>query len=106
MKTGDRVCWVETYVKYVVRVHKNEIYTIKAEWACQCGIKRFDVGIKVPYYCYGSICCSCSSKSDDGIAWPESKYFAPIEYNSATEELANKEIVKETLDIPIKEPVL
>ena len=55
---------------------------------------------------YLDIISSCGKNVNEGpVWWFKSSRFAPIEYNSATEELANKEIVKETLDVPIKEPL-
>lgn len=103
MKVGDRVvCVKSNYWEGNAGVIKGRVYVIENIISCSCGSISFDVGVSsITSF---TKCHKCGSL-DSYPAWLQSaSRFAPIQYNSATEELANKEIVKETSDIPIKEP--
>ena len=100
MKVGDRVVCVRTHsLRAVIKGKIYEIFNIYKS-PC-CGKIIYDVGISG----HGKTRCLCGKILGGAEWWIGSWLFRPIEYNSATEELANKEIVKETLDVPIKEPL-
>lgn len=97
------VCVKSNYWKGNPGVIKGCVYVIGNIVKCSCGGISFDVG--TPSVTNFVRCQDCGSL-DGYPAWLQAAFrFRPIEYNSATEELANKEIVKETLDVPIKEPL-
>lgn len=104
MKIGDRVVCVKAHTNPACRIKKGTIYTIRNAKQCSCGNIAFDVGI-IGTSSIGS-CNSCKGKYTKPIEiwWISARSFAPIQYNSAHDELLNKEIVEEKADIKIKEP--
>ena len=105
MKISDRVVCIRTIGNiFGVGIVKGQIYTIYNIHICPtCNAVYFDVGL--PDSPGSENCTKCHTTIGPCGVCADSRHFRPIEYNSATEELANKEIVKETSDIPIKEPV-
>ena len=106
MKVGDRVVCVETNnFRGYLGVKAGYIYVIQRIMTCKCGIVNFDIGTPV-IDIFPRTGCMCGREFMDRTAWwQKSSRFRPIVFNSATEELANKEIVEERSDAPIKEPV-
>jgi hypothetical protein len=104
MKVGDRVVCVKAHGNPECGVKKGAIYTIRDVKQCSCGSIAFDVGI-IGTSPLGS-CRLCKKRyfKSIGIWWISARSFAPITYNSAMDELLNKEIVEEKADIQIKEP--
>jgi hypothetical protein len=101
MKVGDRVVCVNA-AKFGNRLKKGAIYVINSMQKCSCGAINFDVGLKSSQFI---ICEDCGTFfTHNGCWWVHHSLFAPISYNSAHDELLNKEIVEEKADIKIKEP--
>ena len=105
MKVGDRVVCVKAHSDPECPLKVKSIYTIFNARKCKCGEVGFDVGIMLPPGYSLIECNKCGMVERTHIWTIRSRYFAPIQFNSATEELANKEIVEERSDAPIKEPV-
>ena len=106
MRVGESVvCIRDAGNPFGSRIFKGRIYLIHDTQECCCGHITIDVGVRNDRGL--QLCLGCGHESpNSSIVWCGPGNFRPIEYNSATEELANKEIVKETSDIPIKEPAL
>ena len=94
------VC-IKSHSDPLCALRKGLIYIIMDINKCECGVISFNVGI---INARTSIVCFCGESAETSIWWISSELFRPIQYNSATEELANKEIIEEKSDIPIKEP--
>ena len=104
MKVGDRVvCVNNASNSFGVGVVKGRVYTINDVLACECGRVYFDVGL--PDSVGKNLCLCGVILNNTQTVFVISTAFAPIQYNSAHDELLGKEIVKETSDIPVKEPV-
>ena len=103
MKVGDKVvCIKNASNSFGVGVVKGRVYTINDVSACECGRVFFDVGLPDSG---GINLCRCGViLNNSKTVFVISTVFAPIQYNSAHDELINKEIVKETSYIPVKEP--
>jgi hypothetical protein len=100
MKVGDNVICIQTCSNgFNESVFKGKIYTIYAIRNCPgCKKIQFDVGLRGVI---GSDKCLCgygSGKTD--ITWAVSTLFAPIQYDSAHDELLEK-IVEEKPDVLI-----
>ncbi len=106
MKTGEKIVCVRSHSARAVI--KGQIYTIIGLMECPgCKKVMFDVGVIAHFmvwYCGGPRGGCGVEINPHGIWWLDAILFAPIAYNSATEELANKEIVEEKSDIPVKIP--
>ena len=104
MQVGDRVVCIKTRTSSdgVAYIYKGRIYTILNEWICGCGDRNFNVGLSNVLKSGCDVCLVMTKIQ--GITWIDSRCFWPIQYNSATEKLANVEIIEEKSDIPIKEP--
>jgi hypothetical protein len=101
MEVGDRVVCVKSHKDPECPLKKGATYTILSIDICACGDISIDVGIKCPV----GVECYCGRMvAPFDIWWLNPKLFAPITYNSAHDELLNKEIVEEKADIKIKEP--
>ena len=104
MRVGERVVCVKAHQDSECPLKVNSIYYVLDMDVCKCKRIAFDVGIKLSLDWKGVRCRKCREIVYTNIWWISSHLFRPIQYNSATEELANKEIVEETSDIPVKEP--
>ena len=84
------------------RIIKGQVYHILGIWKCNCHT-YYDIGFNASRTFE---CVHCYDTIHDGIVYVPSKYFAPIQYNSAHDDLINKikETKEEKLDAPIKEP--
>ncbi len=105
MKVGDRVVCVGSHSNPRCPLRVGIIYMIMGCKECPtCGGVGYNVGIgTIPEHQWTR--CTCGARGAiDSVWWISSKLFRPIQYNSATEELANKKVVEEKSDIPIKEP--
>ncbi len=100
MKVGDNVVCVKTTYDRSPGAVKGRIYPILSREICKCGDISFDIGLTTPYI---MACDVCGLEIDDGIFWHDPANFRPISYNSAHDELLNKEIVDDKADIEITE---
>ena len=93
MKVGDRVVCVKVNPKK--HLVKGAIYTINYIHEC-CGRISYDVGVE--RWNGSTRCASCKKPIERSlfISW----FFAPLQYNSAHDELIN--IVEERIDQPEK----
>lgn len=104
MKVGDRVVCVKAHSQPECPLKVGKVYIILDMLLCSCGEMCIHVGIGNPGD-WDATSCGCGRLlNPDSIWWLDPDLFRPIEYNSATEELANKKVVEEKSDIPIKEP--
>jgi len=99
MKIGDRVVCIKSDFNGVSEVKKGIIYSVHDTLICPCGLIHIDVG--------GSNeidegTCECGRTHNVVTSYFCSKFFAPIEYNSAHDELISK-IVEEKPEF-INEP--
>jgi len=101
MKPGDKVVCVQSQGDNIGLYHikKGQIYTIYQIWECSCSL-HLDIGLGS--YPTHTSCFKCEGKSPDCSCYVPSKYFRPIQHNEAHEELINKKIVEEKLDVPTK----
>ena len=104
MKVGDRVVCVRGHVDPKCDLKKDEIYYIDNFKKCGCGTGAFNVGIMLPDDYTMSRCTICGSPTISRIWWLQSNRFAPIQYNSATDELLNS-IVEERQEIKKPEKI-
>ena len=107
MKAGDRVVCVISHSKSnengVIKGKIFEIIEVR-KGPCNCVPIVFNIGITHIFNCMMCMECYTNFDTNDSMWWFSSSLFRPIQYNSATEELANKEIIEEKSDIPVKEP--
>ncbi len=103
MKTGDRVVCIKTKTSRQGnhKIVKDRIYMIHNVFSCQCGMLHLDIG-------FSNISpmgrCNCGDLYfTEGTLWAHSIYFAPLQYNSAHDELIN--IVEEKIDVKQPEKV-
>jgi hypothetical protein len=104
MKIGTKVVCILNGTNSVGnQVIKGRIYTIEDILDCpKCPLIWIDVGLR------------CESNTDEclcgyfrgsaNIVWVDHRYFRPIEYNTAHEELIKKEVIEEKSDIPLEVP--
>lgn len=107
MKVGDEIVCIfaPPDASGYVPVVKGRVYLLLGIVTCQnCGHTWFDVGILPSGDFQECGRCAPFSTFPGHTVWVSYKLFRPIEYNSAHEELLNKEVVEEKLDIPVKEP--
>lgn len=102
MKVGDRVVCVKGHPSPECSLKKGVEYTILNTNACSCGGITIDVGVPLPLNLFSG--CYCKKIINGSVWWLDPNLFRPISYNSAMDELLNKEIVEEKADIQIKEP--
>lgn len=108
MKVGDKVVCIRTNSQRrsgrdIIGVIKDNTYYIRDIYEC-CGRIAFDVGISQPHGFAHTICNTCRKKCPNTTWWQWSKLFAPIQHNSAHDELCK--FVEERVDIEIKKPQL
>jgi hypothetical protein len=107
MKVGDRVVCVKSHSKaHENGIIKDKIFTIlniMAHYKCGCVI--FDIGISSGFMSTYTKCRHGDSIPGGSIWWISSRLFSPLEFNSAHDELLNKEVVEEKYDGEIKEQI-
>jgi len=104
MKVGDEIVCIRTHSQgFRNGVVKGKIFSLLAIDNCpSCGSSCFDVGVKSRVES-NNRCVKCNGRYPSGGIWHIGpSLFAPIQYNSAHDELLSS-ITEEKSDVKIEE---